>query len=56
VTVETLLAVSKAGNEYVKIERFKPGPKPLPAAVAKAAPRKPAKPAEPLPPEDDIPF
>lgn len=56
VTVETVLAVSKAGNEYVKVERFKPGPKPLPAAVAKAASRKPAKPAEALPPDDDIPF
>lgn len=58
VTIETLLGVSKAGNEYVKVERLKPGPKPLPPQVASAPPRKPPKAAKPASemPLDDIPF
>lgn len=39
VTVETVLAVSKKGTEYVRVERWLPSPsKPLPAEVAKRQP------------------
>jgi hypothetical protein len=34
VTVETVIAVSKAGRDYVKVERYKPNADPLPKAVA----------------------
>ncbi len=39
-TVETVLALSKAGNEFVKVVAWKPGPEPLPKEVRDAAPRK----------------
>lgn len=42
VSVQTVLGISKAGNEYVRIEKFHPGPKTLPEEVRKAPPRKPA--------------
>lgn len=40
VTVETVLALSKAGNEFVKVAAWKPGPATLPKEVREAAPRK----------------
>lgn len=60
VTIETLLAISKKGNEFVKVERFKPSTPPLPEAVKKSAPRKTATqkvdaPAKEVA-DDDIPF
>jgi hypothetical protein len=39
-TVETVLALSKAGNEFVKVVSWKPGPEPLPKEIREAAPRK----------------
>jgi hypothetical protein len=39
-TVETVLALSKAGNEFVKVVAWKPGPEPLPKAVREAPVRK----------------
>jgi hypothetical protein len=57
VTIETTLAISKKGNEFVKVERFRPSTAALPAELKKAAPRTnkvdaPAKEAAP----DDLPF
>jgi hypothetical protein len=55
ITIETLQAVSKLGNDYVRLERIKPAPKAADAGPAKAPPRAPAKPAAEFP-QDDIPF
>ena len=60
-TVETVLALSKAGNEFVKVVAWKPGPEPLPKSVREAAPpaRTPAakvRAASPAIGSDDIPF
>jgi hypothetical protein len=60
-TVETVLALSKAGNEFVKVVAWKPGPEPLPKAVREAAPpaRTPAakvRAASPAIGSDDVPF
>jgi len=58
-TIDTLLALSKAGNEYVKIAAWKPGPEPLPKAVREAPVRTPAarvKAGSPGIGSDDIPF
>ena len=58
-TIETVLALSKAGNEFVKIAAWKPGPEPLPKAVREAPVRTPAarvKAASPGIGSDDIPF
>ena len=59
-TVETVLALSKAGNEFVKVVAWKPGPAPLPKEVREAAPRKtPAqkvRAASPAIGSDDVPF
>lgn len=40
VTVGTVLALSKAGNEFVKVSAWKPGPEQLPRSVREAPPRK----------------
>lgn len=60
VTIETVLAMSKAGNEFVKVVAWKPGPEPLPKAVRESAPaRTPAakvRAASPSIGGDDIPF
>jgi len=60
VTVDVLHAISRAGNQYVKVEKWKPGPKPLPAAIRKAPPRTPAQKADAAVKaaggDDDIPF
>ena len=61
VTIETVNAISKAGREYVKIEKWKPGP-PIGAETVKVetrAARTPAakvKAASPAIGSDDIPF
>jgi len=39
-TINTVLALSKAGNEYVKVVAWNPGPAPLPKEIREAAPRK----------------
>lgn len=59
VTIETVHGIAKSGAEYVRVEKWKPGPAPLPAAIRNAPPRKPAatvdaaaRAAAP----DDIPF
>lgn len=39
-TVETVLALSKAGNEFVKVVAWKPGPAPLPKEIRQAPARK----------------
>lgn len=59
VCVETLLAVSKAGREYVRIDKWHAGPAQLPVEVRTAPPRTPAakvKAASPDIGSDDIPF
>lgn len=59
VTVETVLTVSKAGNEFVKVCEWKPGPEQLPAAVRATPARTPAarvRAASPAIGSDDIPF
>jgi hypothetical protein len=60
-SIETMLALSKAGNEYVKIAAWKPGPEPLPKEIREAPPRKtlPQKAAATFKANggaDDIPF
>ncbi len=58
-TVETVLALSKSGNEYVKVVAWKPGPEPLPKAVREAPARTPAakvKASSPGLGSDDVPF
>ena len=58
-TIDTLLALSKAGNEYVKIAAWKPGPDPLPKEIREAPARTPAakvRAASPGISGDDIPF
>jgi hypothetical protein len=59
-TVETVLALSKAGNEYVKVAAWKPGPEPLPKEIREAPPRRtPAqkvRAASPAIGSDDVPF
>lgn len=56
VTVETVHGISKSGNDYVRVERWKAGPAPLPKEVREAPPRPRAasKPVSADP--DDIPF
>ena len=39
-TVETVLALSKASNEFVKVVAWKPGPEPLPKEIREAPVRK----------------
>ena len=57
VTFKSLLAISKKGNEFVKVEQWKPGPAPLPAAITSAPPRKTsAAKISAAKPDDDIPF
>lgn len=59
VTVETSLAVSKAGNDYVKVIAYKPGPDPLPAEVRTRPARTPTQKADAaasVASTDDIPF
>jgi len=55
VAIETLLAVSKAGNEYVKVSRITAATKAEPAPAAKAPQRRTSQSTKELP-EDDIPF
>lgn len=53
VTIETVLAVSKKGTEYVRVEKWRESPsKPLPPASPAVRRQAPA----PLPANDDIPF
>lgn len=57
VTFKSLLAISKKGNEFVKVEQWQPSTAPLPAAIKNAPSRKTAAAkisAET--PGDDIPF
>lgn len=59
VTVETVIAVSKAGRDYVKVAKYKPGPAPLPAEVRERANRTPTQKADAaasVATHDDIPF
>jgi hypothetical protein len=59
VTVETVIAVSKAGRDYVKVDRYKPNAEPLPKAVLeRSANRTPTQKADAASsaPNDDIPF
>lgn len=60
VQIETVLGVAKSGNEYIRIEKWHPGPERLPAAAAKPAPaRTPAGKVEAAGQggaDDDIPF
>ena len=57
VTIETVQGVGKTGKEYVRIEKWHPGPAPLPAEVAKRAPaRTPAAKVTAGLDADDIPF
>lgn len=58
VTIETALRVSKRGNDYVAVVKYKPGPKPLPAEVRERASRTPTQKADAAAsmPNDDIPF
>lgn len=57
VSIQTVLGISRAGREFVKVEKFNPGAAPLPKEVRDAPPRKPAasKPAWEKDSED-IPF
>lgn len=56
VTVDTLQGIGHDGREYVRIEQWKAGAKPLPADVAEAPPSRPAA-SKPMPAgADDIPF
>jgi len=57
VTIETKHVVANSGKEYVRIEKWHPGPAPLPAEVAKRAPaRTPAAKVTAGLDADDIPF
>lgn len=61
VTVETIHGIAeKTGRDYVRVERWKPGTKPLPAAVRNAPTRSVAKKADAIVKaaggDDDIPF
>lgn len=59
VSFESVLAISKAGNDFVKIEKFFPGPEPLPAAMRAPANRTPKQKADAVAAagtNDDIPF
>jgi hypothetical protein len=60
VTMETVHGVGKTGKDYIRVERWKPGPKPLPAEVRNTPPRTPAKKADAIVKanggDDDIPF
>lgn len=59
VTVETVLAVSKQGRDFVKVTSYKPGPAPLPAEVRQRANRtatQKADAAASVQGNDDIPF
>lgn len=53
VTVTTVHGISKAGRDYVRVEKWSAGPKPLPKAIA-AAPRREAAATPAV--GDDIPF
>ena len=54
---ESVLAISKKGNDFVKIERFLPGPEPLPASMRAPANRTPLQKADAVAAStDDIPF
>jgi hypothetical protein len=58
--METVHGVGKTGKDYIRVERWKPGPKPLPAEVRNTPPRTPAKKADAIVKanggDDDIPF
>lgn len=59
VAIETVHGLTQAGRDYVRVERWKAGPEPLPAAVREAPKRtatKKADAASPGMPDDDIPF
>jgi len=57
VTVETIHALTQAGRDYVRVERWKAGPAPLPATVRDAPKRTPSKKADVAGHDpDDIPF
>jgi hypothetical protein len=55
VTVETVIAVSKAGRDFVKVERYKPNAEPLPPQIRNRTPTQKADAASNAP-DDDIPF
>lgn len=59
VTIETVHGIGKSGADYVRVEKWKAGPAPLPAEVRNAPPRSPAKKADAAAKAvapDDIPF
>jgi len=59
VTVETVHGVGKTGRDYVRVERWRPGPKPLPAEIRNAPNRTPTQKADAASAtvrDDDIPF
>jgi hypothetical protein len=55
VTIQTLQCVAKSGKQYVRIEKWLPGPKLLPKKAAKAPAKKGPTPVIDEAP-DDIPF
>lgn len=58
VTVETVIALSKAGNDYVKVVKYKPNAETLPQEVRERPARTPTQKADAATkfPDDDIPF
>lgn len=58
VTVETVLALSKSGNDYVKVVKYKPNAEPLPKEVRDRPARTATQKADAASnaPSDDIPF
>jgi hypothetical protein len=57
VTIETIHGLNKAGRDYVRVERWKAGPAPLPEAVRDAPTRTATKKADAAGHDpDDIPF
>lgn len=58
VIVETVIALTKAGKEFVKVVSYKPQSEPLPAAIRERPTRTPTQKADAVSamPNDDIPF
>ena len=57
VTVETIHGIGKTGKDYVRVERWKTGPAPLPSVVRNAPARTPKQKADNAGHDpDDIPF
>lgn len=56
VTFDSVIALSKQGNDYVKVERFKPGPERPPAEKPAARRTQTQKADATVADKDDIPF